>query len=90
MTDVVARTTVEVRALFHARPCARIARAAGQHRARAVVRAPKGEADPRSVLELLLLEAQPGDRLEIEARGPDAQSLVDAIGAELAREDEEA
>jgi len=85
VTGAVVRATVRVQVLIHARPCARIARAAGRHPARAVVRSPRGEADPRSVLELLLLEAQPGELLTIEARGPDAQALVDAIADELAR-----
>jgi len=64
---------------LHARPCALLAKIAGKHKAQAWIKTPKGKADPRSVLELMILSAGGSEELEIEAEGADAPALVEAL-----------
>lgn len=65
---------------LHMRPGAMLVRTA--HRFRAEVTVSNGEttANGKSIMSLLILGAEQGDRLEIVAEGPDAEAAVDAIG----------
>jgi len=72
---------------LHARPCSRIARAAKKYKCVATARYEDRCADATSVLELLQLLAPGGAAIEFEASGPDAAVCLDAIAAEMAKED---
>lgn len=47
------------------------------------------EANGRSILELMTLQARPGTSLELIARGPDAEALLDQLVALVGRGFEE-
>ena len=64
---------------LHARPAAMLARAVAELDAEVVVRLGDQQADARSVLALLGLAARQGDRLEVTARGPQAQAALDRV-----------
>jgi PTS hybrid protein len=64
---------------LHARPAAMLARAVAGLDAEVVVRLGDQQADARSVLALLGLAARQGDRLEVTARGPQAQAALDQV-----------
>jgi phosphotransferase system HPr (HPr) family protein len=70
---------------LHARPCTRLARAAGKFR-RCQVRVEwNGKtADAKSVLELMRLTAPRGARLTFFVAGDDAQRCVAAVAAAMA------
>lgn len=61
---------------LHARPAAQFVRLAKTFASRIVVRKGDREADAKSILRVLTLEAQQGDVIEIEADGPDADEAV--------------
>lgn len=61
---------------LHARPAAQLARSVAELDAEVTVRFGGREADGRSVLGLLGLTARKGDRLEIIARGADAEIAI--------------
>jgi phosphotransferase system HPr (HPr) family protein len=65
---------------LHARPCARIAKAAQKCRCAVVARFDGRTADAASVLELLGLNATGGSLVEITATGRDALRCLEAIG----------
>jgi len=65
---------------LHMRAAERFARAAGRFRAEVRVSRDGRRADGKSILDLMVLAAACGSRLEVEARGPDA----DAAAASLA------
>ena len=69
---------------LHARPVMRIADLVSNYQAE--VRISKGDraADPRSVFEMMLLEAPMGTRLKIVAKGADAEQVADAIAKLIA------
>ena len=64
---------------LHARPVMRLADLLANYQAE--VRISKGDrnADPRSVFEMMLLEAPMGTRLKIVAKGADAPQAMDAM-----------
>ena len=65
---------------LHARPCARIAKAAQKCRCDVVARFDGRTADAKSVLELLGLNATGGASVEVTATGRDAEKCLEAIG----------
>lgn len=65
---------------LHARPCARIAKAAQKCRCTVVARFDGRTADATSVLELLGLNATGGALVEVTATGRDAAKCLEAIG----------
>ena len=70
---------------FHARPAMQFADVANQFGARVTVfkgGEEPGEADGKSVMQLIILAALPGTEMRIEADGDDAQAAVDKL-AEL-------
>ncbi len=68
---------------LHARPSARLAKIAQNFSAQIFLRGKNGEADAKSMLEILSLSAQQKDRLSIHAQGPDAMQALLELGAFL-------
>lgn len=64
---------------LHARPISEMARVIGRYKATVRVLGPGGEADGRSVLQLMGLAAPQGSRLEFVADGEDARQLIDEL-----------
>jgi phosphotransferase system HPr (HPr) family protein len=69
---------------LHARPCARIARAAQRFRCEVVAVWNGRRADATSVLELLGLNAPGGALVEFTATGRDAAACLEAVGRAVA------
>ena len=66
---------------MHARPAGRFVKVVQGHDARVRVRCEGNEVDGASILSLLMLEAACGKTLEVQANGPDARALIEALGA---------
>lgn len=66
---------------LHARPSTQIATAASRFGADVTITKDDMTVDAKSVLELLMLAAECGSELTIQADGPDAQATVQAIAA---------
>ena len=64
---------------LHARPAAKFAQMVDQFDAEVWVSAGGERIDGSSILDLLMLSAAPGCTITVEASGPDAQAVVDAI-----------
>jgi phosphotransferase system HPr (HPr) family protein len=64
---------------LHARPCHAIATAALAHASELNVSCAGRQADGRSILELMTLQADCGAELTFEARGPDAEALLERL-----------
>lgn len=64
---------------LHARASGAVAQLCEVYEAEAVVRFDGEEADACSIIELLMLAAPHGALLEVEARGDDAEELVEGI-----------
>jgi phosphocarrier protein len=64
---------------LHARPCSAIVATALKHKAALSVRCNGQEADGRSILSLMTLAAPHGATLEFQARGEDADQLVQSL-----------
>lgn len=72
---------------LHARPAARISKEAQRYRSRIRIIAENGEADAKSILDVLAL-AIPQDCLcTVEAQGPDAREAVAAVGTLFTQQD---
>lgn len=80
-TEKSARTelTLRNRIGLHARPAAQLVRCIAGVDAAVRVRFGDDEADGHSVLALMSLKARQGDRIEVEATGPQAQDAVNRI-----------
>jgi PTS hybrid protein len=77
--------TLDNEAGLHARPAALLVRAVAGVEADVRVRFGDGEADGHSVLAIMSLGARKGDRVSVEATGPQAQEAVDRIEALVRR-----
>lgn len=66
---------------LHARPSTQIATAASRFSSDVTITKDDMTVDAKSVLELLMLAAECGSELTIQADGPDAQATVQAIAA---------
>jgi phosphocarrier protein len=64
---------------LHARPAAKFAQVADQFEAEVWVSAGGERIDGSSILDLLMLSAAPGCSITIEATGPQAQAVVEAL-----------
>jgi len=64
---------------LHARPCHAIVSAALGYRSSLRIRSEGSEVDGKSIIELMTLSASEGAKLELIARGADAEELVDAL-----------
>lgn len=67
---------------LHARPAELFVKTAGQFQAQVEVVKDNQRVDGKSILNVLTLGAVEGTELQLEATGPDAQSVLDAL-AEL-------
>lgn len=72
---------------LHARPSARIAQKAREFKSNILLLGDTGEADAKSMLDILSLAPQPDSRLRLLANGPDAEAALLAIAAILQEED---
>ena len=64
---------------LHARPAAKFVRLAKTFQSQIVVRKGDREANAKSILRVLTLEAQQGDVLRIDAEGDDADEAVQRL-----------
>jgi phosphotransferase system HPr (HPr) family protein len=85
--EIVRTMRVVDRDGLHARPCARIARAAQKFKCAVTATCDGRVGDAKSVLELLQLLAAGGADVEFSAVGADAAKCLDAIAVEIAKED---
>jgi phosphotransferase system HPr (HPr) family protein len=70
---------------LHVRPAAACAKAAATFQSTITVAKGDRKANAKSILELLLLAAEQGSELVVEARGTDAAAAADAVVELLAR-----
>lgn len=70
---------------LHARPAALLARSIAGLNAKVLLRFGERQADASSVLALMSLGAQGGDRIEVSATGPDATEAMRRVGDLMAR-----
>ena len=75
--------TVTASWALHARPASQLSGVAAGFDADITLRSASGTANPKSVLALMALDVQAGEKLEIEADGQDAERAVEAIAATL-------
>lgn len=82
MSDTANRTvTVRHKYGIHARPAARIMALSSVFASDIrIIKAGEPPADAKSVLDIMMLAAAPGVKLEITATGPDAREAVDQLG----------
>jgi phosphocarrier protein len=82
MGDTIIRkmTIVNERGL-HARASGALSQLCETFEAEAIVRFNGEEADGTSIMDLLTLAAARGSVIEVEANGPDAEKMVDAMDA---------
>jgi len=66
---------------LHARPAAKIVEIVSCFKSEVCIEKGKQQARARSVIELLALAAQNGERLRIFAEGEDAESAVEAVAS---------
>ena len=76
-----ARREVEITNEFglHLGPAAKFVKLASRYRSEIRVRHAGKAINGKSILDLTLLAAESGTRLELEASGPDAEDAVDAL-----------
>lgn len=64
---------------LHARPAAQLVKLAQQYEAEIRLKTANGEADAKSILDILSLAAGPGVKISIQANGSDAQDALEAV-----------
>lgn len=64
---------------LHARTALAITKIVGQHKAKVKLANKNREAAATEVLQIMALTVEPGERVEIEAVGPDAAGVADAL-----------
>lgn len=64
---------------LHARPACKIVTTANQFEAEVVIAIEDLQADGKSIMEVMMLASPLGTEVGIEARGPDAEKVADAI-----------
>lgn len=82
MSDVpVVRRQVEILNTlgFHMRPVQQFVRLATSFQSEVKVRNDRGEFNGKSILELMHSMVEQGTRMDVEARGPDAEQAVAAL-----------
>jgi len=75
------RVRVVGREGLHARPCAEISRLVRRSHAAVRIVGARGEADAKSVLDLMTLGLAEGHEAEIVAEGPDAERVLGLLVA---------
>lgn len=86
--DTLARRQVEITNSLglHLRPADKFVRLAMRYQADVRINYNGGQFNGKSILDLASLAAEQGTRLELEARGPDAEQAVEALaGLVMAR-----
>lgn len=68
--------TLKLPHCLHARPSARLAQAARQFESDILLISDNGEVNAKSMLDILSLAPEPGDRLQFLAKGPDARQAL--------------
>ena len=64
---------------LHARPCSAFVKAANSFESKIKVKKGENSVDGKSIIGLMTLAAAFGDRITIEASGPDAKKAVTAL-----------
>ncbi len=87
MSTVSATRTVVITnpAGLHARPSAAIAQIVRRSNSQVQFQRARDTGDASNILELMMLGAAQGTELTLTASGPDAENVLDAIVAELAK-----
>jgi phosphotransferase system HPr (HPr) family protein len=71
--------TVRAAASLHARPAARLVQAVLDFDAELALIRDKASANAKSILDILALSIQEGDRIDIEAAGADADAALEVL-----------
>jgi len=64
---------------LHARPAAQLVRLAQQYSCEIKLKTSNGEADAKSILDILSLAAGPGVKIHIRADGPDEKEALETM-----------
>ena len=82
MTDAVHEIEVEIRHAdgLHMRPAMQFVDLAGRFESQISVRNRDVVADAKSIMQMTMLAATHGTKLQIRAEGPDAAAAVEALG----------
>ena len=72
---------------LHARPAARISKEAQRYRSSIRIISENGEADAKSILDVLSLAIPHNSLCTLEATGPDAREAVAAVGTIFLQQD---
>lgn len=84
MAEVTRIVTIKNKQGLHARPVMRFVDLAGQFQSRILIKRGDRLVDAKNPMEMMLLEATKGTRLEVLADGEDAEDAIRAL-AELVR-----
>lgn len=66
---------------IHARPSAAIVNCVGQYDCEVKIETSEGEADAKSIMEILMLKITMGEKVKLIASGPDEEKVLDALEA---------
>ena len=85
------KTTIVIqnRMGLHARPAVDFVDVANRYQSAVIVRKGAQAVDGKSIMQIMMLAATQGTELELEATGPDAQSLIDDLQALVDRKFDE-
>ncbi|HEX7291611.1 MAG TPA: HPr family phosphocarrier protein [Conexibacter sp.] len=75
--------TVTTSHALHARPASLLAKTAATFASQLTITVEDGAADAKSVLALMALDVQAGDRVTVSAEGPDADAALSALAHDL-------
>ena len=70
---------LNLRHALHSRPSAKLAQAARKFKSDILLVGENGEADAKSMLDILSLAPEPGSRLSFIARGSDAREALETL-----------
>lgn len=73
------RVTMEYPLGLHARPSLAVTQTVARFDAEVRLRCEDRQADGSSILDLLSLDVAPGNELVLQAKGPDAEKVLDAL-----------
>ncbi len=76
----VRKFTIKNRLGIHARPAAKLAKAANQFESTVRVMKDGLEVNGKSIMGIMMLAAAQGNVIEIEAEGPDEEEALQALG----------
>lgn len=78
-TNATAKVTIANRLGLHARPAMSFVETACNFKAVLTVRRENQKVDGKSIMQMMMLAATKGTELILEANGPDAREMVDAL-----------